>query len=80
VLDCRKDYFSSPGVHPWETETQLNLGNLLQEVSLVLALAGHLIEDEEKAHEWAERMFLAFRFPGVSAWAREKILAGHTEP
>ena len=38
----------------------MNLGNLLQEVSFVLALAGHFIEDKEKAHEWAKRMFLRF--------------------
>ena len=53
----------------------MNLVNLLQEVSLGLALAGHLmLEDEEKGHEWAERNVLALRFPGVNTWAREKSL------
>ena len=43
-----KDFFSSPGVHAWGSGTN-DLCNLLQEVFLVLALAGHLVEDEEKA-------------------------------
>ena len=48
MLHCKKRAFSSPGVHAWGNGAN-GLYNLLQEVSLVLALAGHLIEDEEEA-------------------------------
>ncbi|OLD24400.1 MAG: hypothetical protein AUJ04_09260 [Acidobacteria bacterium 13_1_40CM_3_55_6] len=51
----------------------MNLGNLLQEVSYLLALAGHLkLLNEKSKMGWAERMFFALRFPGVNAWASGK--------
>ncbi len=46
--DLARSQAHSPGVHAWGSGTN-DLCNLLQEVFLVLALAGHLVEDEEKA-------------------------------
>ncbi len=50
----------------------MNLGNLLQEVSFVLASADHLMLYDEKSPRMGCKNVNALRFPGVNAGASGK--------
>src|SRR6267143_5542946 len=72
-----KNFFSSPGVHAWETRSD-RFTSLLQEASA--AASAKLVIDISRPHKWGSRISRAQPVPGVNAWASEKALKDHLRP